>query len=104
MSRIASRAARAGTGEAWMVTGASTAWARALAEDAASSVTGWDADRSGSLTTTAGRTARDRSSSPAGRRWMLVISAALSVVGIAAARAPSRTPASALATTHTAPT
>ena len=89
--------------EAKTVTGASTAWASALAEDAASSETGWEADRSGSLMTIAARTLRAVASWPAGLRWIRVISAALSVVGIAAARTPSRVPASALATSTTRP-
>ena len=84
-------------------TGASTAWASALADDAASSETGWEADRSGSLMTIAARTLRAVASWPAGLRWIRVISAALSVVGIAAARTPSRVPASALATSTTRP-
>ena len=53
--------------------------------------------------TIAGRTARAVASWPAGLRWTGVISAALSVVGIAAARAFGRQPASALATSMTRP-
>ncbi|MEZ5122436.1 MAG: hypothetical protein R2736_12810 [Solirubrobacterales bacterium] len=65
----------------------SMAWASALAALAASGPAGWEADSAGSLSTIAGRSGRGRR--PRGERCPPVISAAESVVGIAAsARAP----------------
>ena len=76
--------------------------AEALAADAASSAAGCEAHSAGSLTTMRGRTRGVAGSTPRAWRWPRVISAALSVVGIAAATAP-RAAASALATSTTRP-
>ena len=70
---------------------ASTACASELAALAASSAGGWEADSAGSLRTNAGRI-RCASVAPAGVRCTFVMSAALSVVGIAPAGRPVAPP------------
>ena len=71
-----------------VVTAPSTAWPSEFALLAASSSCGWEADSSGSLITTRGRTLAGAGSRPLAWRWIHVISAALSVVGIAATAWP----------------
>ena len=75
------------TGLARAVHGPSAAWPSALSALAASSASGWEADSAGSLSTTAGRTFATPSGAPTACRWIFVISAPDSVVGIAIARA-----------------
>src|SRR4029079_7731572 len=104
VSRMASWPARTGTGEAFTVTAPSTAWASEFAALAASFASGWEADSAGSLITIAARTFGVPGGAPAAWRWPRAISAALSVVGMAAARTggPS-TAAGAFGTAVTAP-
>jgi hypothetical protein len=103
MSSAARRAARVGTGLASVVAGASTACPSELSALATSSGSGWEALISGSLTTTAGRTSGASSGAPLAWRCHGVISAADSVVGIAATRRGGSAAASALATSMTLP-
>ena len=82
---------------------ASSAWPSELPALAARPAGGWDAESAGSLTTIAGRTRGVPAEMPAAWRCTPVISAADSVVGIAAARRPGRAAASALAVSTTRP-
>src|SRR5262245_15959061 len=103
MSCAASSAASVGTGAARGVSGASTACPRAFRALAVISSSGCDAEMPGSLITTAGRTRGLSAGTPGAWRWMAVISAPESVVGIATTRRGGSAAASDLAVSITRP-